>query len=315
VWAGAALAARLAGHPFGATLADAGRALVGLGAHPGEPAAAWPEPVREALPGPFLYWGCQVVVLVVAAGVAVAAWRLLRSGPERDGLGVERSARFGTRRDIARLRVKGPTPGRIILGTAAGALVATEERTSVCVVGPSQSHKTSGLCIPALLELGPGEGAVIAASVKGDVLADTRRRREGLGEVKVFDPTCVVVTDSATWSPLRSAGTVTGAQSAARAMVDVAGAGGIERADFWMQAAKELLWPLLFTAARAGLSMADVVGWVMTQDRPRYVGGQLVSAGEVSGWLEELWAKARGEEAAREVTLAFDALCGVRAVV
>jgi type IV secretion system protein VirD4 len=199
----------------------------------------------------------------------------------------------------------------MILGRVAGRLVATEQRSSVCVVGPSQSHKTSGLCIPALLELGEGDGAVIAASVKGDVWSHTARRRAELGDVKVFDPTCVVVKRSATWSPLRAAGTVTGAQAAARALVDVAGRSGMEHADFWMQSAKELLWPLLFVAARAGQSMRDVVRWVTTQDRPIHDGDTCLVEGEVSGWLSDLWEQAPDDEVAEEVTLASDALAGI----
>lgn len=311
VWAGAALAAVVGGGHFAAGLADAARALVAMPSKLSDPAAAWAPAQQAALPGPVLYWACQGLVLAGAVALAYGAWRLFGSRPERDGLGVERSARFGSRRDLRRLRVKGPTAGRIILGRVAGQLVATEERTSVCVVGPSQSHKTSGLCIPALLELGKGDGAVVAASVKGDLLSDTIGRRADLGEVKVFDPTCVVIDHSATWSPLRAAATVTGAQAAARALVDVAGKGGMEHADFWMQSAKELLWPLLFVAARTRQSMRDVVRWVMTQDRPACDGEHSMGDGEVSGWLAELWEKAESEDAAEEVSLAANALDGI----
>ena len=313
VWAGAALAARLGGDgTFEAGLVDAGHALVRLPAHLSRPAAAWASPAGQALPGPLLYWACQGLVVVGAAALAVGGWRLLGAGRERDGLGVERSARFGTRRDVRRLAVRGPTPGRIILGRAAGRLVATEERSSVCVVGPSGSHKTSGLCVPALLELGPGDGAALAASVKGDLYSATAARRAAVGAVKVFDPTCVVVESSATWSPLRAAGTVTGAQAAARALVDVAGRGSLEQGDFWMQSAKELLWPLLYVAARAGVSMGDVVRWVTTHDRPLYApDGTLLAEGEVSGWLTDLQEGAHDDGTAEEVALAGDAVGGV----
>ncbi len=311
VWAGAALAARLAGRAFDADLSAAAHAVVALPANLSRPADAWGPAQGDTLPGPVLYWASQGLVLAVAVALAYGAWRLFGSRPERDGLGVERSARFGGRRDIARLRVKGPTRGRVILGRVAGRLVATEERTSVCVVGPSQSHKTSGLCIPALLERGKGDGAVIAASVKGDVWSHTQRRRGDLGEVKVFDPTCVVVERSATWSPLRAAGEVTGAQAAARALIDVAGRGGMDHADFWMQSAKELLWPLLFVAARAGLSMRDVVRWVATEDRPKRTADGRNTEGEVQGWLGDLYEDAGTDDDADELALASDALAGI----
>jgi type IV secretory pathway TraG/TraD family ATPase VirD4 len=219
---------------------------------------------------------------------------VFRRPGERDGLGVERSAYFARRRDLRRLAVAGPVNGRIVLGRVGGQLVATETRTSICIVGPSQSFKTSGLCVPALLELAEGGGAAIVASVKGDIHSVTHKRRASLGKVKVFDPTCVVVTKSATWTPLRAAHTVTGAQSAARGLTDVAGKGGLENADFWMQSAKELLWPLLYVAARTNGSMRDVVRWVTTHDRPIIDGkGIVLREGQVAARLRQLEVEAR----------------------
>lgn len=297
VWAGAALSACLAGNHFDASLADALPALARLPGRISDPASAWPSATAEALPGPWLYWPVQITVLTATLAVVITAGRLLRPGRTRDGLGVERSARFASRRDLRRLAVKGPTPGRIILGRSRGTLVAAEERTGVCIVGPSQSGKTSGLCVPALLELDKGGGAVIAASVKGDLHAVTHQRRAQLGDVKIFDPTCVVTERSATWTPLRAAGTVTGAQAAARGLVDVAGRGRLEDADFWMSAAKELLWPLLFVAAKTKGTMADVVRWVTTQDRPTFKqDGLIAREGEVAARLRRLQDGAAGGE-------------------
>ena len=295
VWAGAALAAQLGpGQPFGAGLSEAAGALRALPAHFSEPAAAWPPGAREALPGPVAYWTCQVLVVVGLAVVAWLVWRVFRRRGEQDGLGVERSAYFARRRDLRRLAVPGPVNGRTVMGRVGGQLVATEPRTSICIVGPSQSFKTSGLCVPALLELGEGGGAAIVASVKGDIHSVTHRRRASLGKVKVFDPTCVVVTKSATWSPLRAAHTVTGAQSAARGLTDVAGSGGLENADFWMQSAKELLWPLLYVAARSNGTMRDVVRWVTTHDRPAVdKEGHVHSTGDVLGRLRQIEAEAK----------------------
>ena len=291
VWGGASLAARISGHAFAASLSDSLQALAHMPGRMSDPATAWPPAVAGPLPGPWLYWFAQAVVIVFLAGVAFAGWRLLRPVRARDGLGVERSARFAKRRDFRRLAVKGPVPGRIILGRSGGTLVAAEERTGVCIVGPSQSGKTSGLCVPALLELDRGGGAVIAASVKGDLHAVTHQRRSRLGDVKVFDPTCVVTDRSATWTPLRAAGTVTGAQAAARGLVEVAGRGRLEDADFWMSAAKELLWPLLSVAAKTNGNMADVVRWVTTQDRPTFKqDGLIAREGEVAARIRQIEA-------------------------
>ncbi len=46
------------------------------------------------------------------------------------------------------------------------------------VVAPTQSHKTTGLAIPAPLEW---EGPVLATSVKTDLLLDTLANRESRG--------------------------------------------------------------------------------------------------------------------------------------
>jgi type IV secretory pathway TraG/TraD family ATPase VirD4 len=295
VWAGAALAAQLGpGLHFGAGLAEASQALRALPSNLFDPAVAWPPGAREALPGPIAYWTCQALVVGGLGAVSWLVWRVFRRPGERDGLGVERSAYFASRRDLRRMAVAGPVNGRVVLGRVGGQLVATETRTSICIVGPSQSFKTSGLCVPALLELAEGGGAAIVASVKGDIHSVTHQRRASLGKVKVFDPTCVVVTKSATWTPLRAAHTVTGAQSAARGLTDVAGKGGLENADFWMQSAKELLWPLLYVAARTNGSMRDVVRWVTTHDRPIIDGkGIVLREGQVAARLRQLEVEAR----------------------
>ena len=176
MWAGAALAAQLGpGLPFGAGLAEASQALRALPSNLSDPAAAWPPGAREALPGPVAYWTCQALVVGGLGAVAWLVWRVFRRRGERDGLGVERSAYFARRRDLRRLAVNGPVNGRIVLGRVGGQLVATETRTSICIVGPSQSFKTSGLCVPALLELGEGGGAAIVASVKGDIHSVTHQ--------------------------------------------------------------------------------------------------------------------------------------------
>ena len=76
------------------------------------------------------------------------------------------------------LRVRAPGGDRFILGRVGRTLVATEARHSVLVLGPTQSGKTTGLAIPALLEW---DGPVVATSVKGDLVAHTRGFRAGSG--------------------------------------------------------------------------------------------------------------------------------------
>ena len=285
VWLGAALAGLVSGgrapHPAGAP-----NALVRLPATLSQPAAAWP---ASDLPGPWLYWPAQLVVVLLAGALAVLAIRFLRP-VERDGLGVNRSARFADRRDLRPLLVRQPEPGRIVLGRVGGRLVATQLGNSACVIGASGSGKTSGLLIPAILDMGKGHGSLIAMSVKGDLLHRTIAHRQKIGDVKVFDPALIVTDETNTWTPLRRAHTVTGAQSAARGLVDVAGTKSMEDGKWWSNAAFMLLWPLFLVAANSGKTMRDVVRWITTHDHMETDpdSGRVVVEGEVWVLCREL---------------------------
>lgn len=152
-----------------------------------------------------------------------------------------------------------------MLGRWRRQLVAAEARQSVLVVGPTQTLKTAGLAVPALLEW---EGPVLATSVKSDLLRDSQAARQGLGRVWIYDPAACTGLPSAGWSPLSAASTWAGARRTAAAMVEAArpGAGGLADADFWYATSAKLLAPLLFAAAVSGRTMADVVRWVDSQE-------------------------------------------------
>jgi len=129
------------------------------------------------------------------------------------------------------------------------------------VIGPTQSGKTTGLVIPALLEW---DGPVVATSVKRDLLDATIGRRRQLGEVAVYDPTAVSGASCASWNPLDATRDWAGAKRVAANLCGVAqsGAGNLEDGGFWYSTAEKLLAPLLFAAANTGREMADVVRWV-----------------------------------------------------
>ena len=152
-----------------------------------------------------------------------------------------------------------------MLGRQGRSLLATEARHSVLVLGPTQSGKTTGLAIPALLEW---EGPVVATSVKADLVAQTRAWRSRCGRTWVFDPTGTAgAGPSSGWSPLQDATTWNGAQRMATWLVEATpGRAGLSEGAFWFAAAAKLLAPLLLAAARAGLSMADVVRWTNLQE-------------------------------------------------
>jgi type IV secretion system protein VirD4 len=286
-WAGAQLAvvvSRQRALPVG--LASAVQAVFALPATISDPAAAWPLEVRELIPGPLLYWACTVTVAVVVVAAAVVVHRLI-SGPgpgtdRRHRLGVDTGARLARGRDLVPLVVPGPQPGRLILGRVDGRLVATEncssasartrrrrrgDRSAVAVIGPSRCGKTANM-VSGILDW---EGPAILSSVKDDLLAPTLARRSQLGEVKVFDPTATTGQASASWSPLRDAATPTGAHKAARSLLAAYSRPGRGREDveFFGDLGTAFLAALFYLAASSGKTMSDVVGWVLTRDRPR----------------------------------------------
>ena len=186
-------------------------------------------------------------------------WGAARSRPDDD------PARWATPRDARPLAVRGPTPGRLSLGVARRRLLAAERGHSVLVVGPTQSRKTSGFAVPAILEWA---GPVVAASVKSDLVRNTMAWRRRCGRVSVYDPMAVTGLARASWSPLQAAATWEGARRIAQSLTEVArsSAGSMTDGDFWYSTAAKLLAPLLLAAAASGRTMADVVRWIDTQE-------------------------------------------------
>ncbi|HUO48789.1 MAG TPA: type IV secretory system conjugative DNA transfer family protein, partial [Acidimicrobiales bacterium] len=182
-----------------------------------------------------------------------------------------------SRRELRPLVMGGARTGRLAVGTAQRRLLAVEGGHSLLVVGPTQSGKTSGLAVPALLEW---EGPVVAASVKSDLLRHTVDWRSRRGTVWVYDPTESTGYPSAAWSPLDTSSTWEGARRMAQGLSEVAraSAGTFSDGEFWYSVAAKLIAPLLQAAALSGRSMADVVRWVDEHERDE-VADALVMAG------------------------------------
>jgi type IV secretion system protein VirD4 len=144
-------------------------------------------------------------------------------------------------------------------------LLAAEPRQSVIVIGPTQTYKTSGFAVPAVLEW---EGPVLASSVKADLVRDTMAWRSRAGEVWLYDPAEGTGLERSGWSPLAGARTWLGAKRVAAGLCATArtSGGGLSDADFWYSAAAKLLAPLLFAAASSGGTMSNVVRWVDEQE-------------------------------------------------
>ena len=265
VVAGALFGGAPAAIPAGGTLAVALR----LAFHLGDPRAAWPEAARGDLPGAVGIYGCFAVLAGATAGLGVLALRLVRDvdldldlaalcgGRERPP-----AARWASRRELAPLRVDTPQPHRLTLGHHGRSMLAAEAGRSVIVLGPTQTHKTSGLMIPALLEW---EGPVLCTSVKNDLLAPTSKRRDSLGDVWVFDPAQVIehsVRSRAT--PLAAVTDWDGALRVAHWLAGAAkgGAADLRDADFWFANAEKLIAPLLYAAQREEETLEQVAAWV-----------------------------------------------------
>jgi type IV secretion system protein VirD4 len=243
----------------------------------GDPAAAWPPAVRPALPS----WPLFALVGALLAGVALGAglggyrlWKGRRhpgpggargaAAPGRRPRGVG-GASWAGRRDLRSVLVRRPVVGRLVVGRRGRRLVATEARHSVLVFGPTQSGKTTGLAVPAVLEW---DGPVVATSVKGDLAAATIGWRRRQGRCWVFDPTGTAgLGTTSGWSPIAEAGDWSGAQRVASWMVDATPArSGMSDGAFWFAAAAKQLAPLLLAARCSGSDMAAVVRWTNTDE-------------------------------------------------
>jgi type IV secretion system protein VirD4 len=301
VWAGAQLASLVTRREtLPATPADALSALTRLPANVGDPAAAWPEPASELLPGPWAYWAATSITISTAVALAVAVFMLMTSsnvGTSRgQRLGVEPRARFARRRELAPIIVAGPTHGRFILGRVGRHLVATEDRSTqptmsrrrrarhrvgdrsaVAVVGPTRCGKTATITAGAL----DWDSAAILSSVKPDLYLETIERRRRMGDVFVFDPFGELPDDLGTnvtrvgWSPLQAAASISGAQQAASTLLDATPNEGVTNANYWATKGMQLLWPILFAAAASDKTMGDVARWVALQDGDRGEGGEV----------------------------------------
>ncbi len=324
VWVGATTAAWITGDRLDASAADALNAAVRLPGRLGDPATAWPSETAAVLPGPVPYWTCTGLVAVAAIALGVAGmclWqRLWRVGTEdRSRVGVDARAWMARAQDLRTLFVKGPVPGRFIVGRSGRRLVATECRVTapksrrpavrsrqgdtgaLALVGPSRSGKTVA-AVAGILEW---EGPAILSSVKTDLLSSTMGWRATKGEVKVYDPLGLTPCLGAGWSPLAQSGTVSGARRSARSLLEAVADDGTENLGMWKALAEYLMAGLFWVAANSDRSMATVVEWTLTQDRPRPD-----APSEVDVILEELLTH-DDPSVAREALVALHALLSV----
>src|ERR1700712_2295097 len=106
---------------------------------------AWPADVATQLGDYRQVRAVLVLAAVLTAGALAMCWTLWRS------MRLERlrehyrarGARWAESRELASLQVKGPEPGRVILGIRERRLLAAENNASTLIIAPSQAGKTS----------------------------------------------------------------------------------------------------------------------------------------------------------------------------
>jgi type IV secretion system protein VirD4 len=285
------------------SLPEMGVVVTRVPRHPLDPASAWPTGARQLLPGPLLFWTTFLILLAVFTAAWMYASAALRSARRRMGraIVVERSAPAADRVGPAgwarpqlfrELYVRAPTPWRITLGRVNGRLVAAEALQSVIALGPTQSQKTSGLTIPAVLEW---DGPVLAACVKPDLIRSTIGRRWEKGEVFVYDPAGATGMEANTWSPLPRCETWEGAYRMALSLVNASRLSN--RSDGEPEAipgaTTNLLASMLLAAAISGRAMSDVLRWAQRQDRAEVTAAINVAGEPVAGdAFQSIWSLA-----------------------
>jgi type IV secretion system protein VirD4 len=283
----------------------------------GDPALAWPATARARLPGAL---GCYAALGLLAAAslaVALATRRLAgsrlgtrgrsRRGAHWAGPGELRTLAGDPRRRPLGRRLRSGSSvrhhdasrpqARIALGCRGGRVLYAEHRHALLAFGPPQSGKSAGIAVPALLEW---PGPAVASSIKTDLLAVTRRRRESLGPVFIFDPFGLAPgTVTHTWSPLHGAGTWDGALEVAWRLASAGEVDqrGVEGADFWAIAAEQRLAPLLFVAACSGGGVESLVRWTYGQ-----------GTRELQTRLAQIAERADGEAQAGDAHAAYEAI-------
>ena len=210
---------------------------------------------------------CGVLVLAIVTCVSLAAGRYRPGSFSRFVAPARRLrtvSRWARGRDLRGLVSSRAQAGRFVLGAARRRLILTERETSVLVVGPTRSGKTTCIVVPNLLEW---RGPAVVTSTKGELLTLTAAHRQRVGPVFVYDPAGEIGGQfaSVSWSPL------VGCDDLDRAWMVAAWlcAGlqqGTSRGDndwaHWAESGKLLIAPLLFAAACAGLTVVDVHTWI-----------------------------------------------------
>lgn len=269
-WAALTVASWAAGgepHSSPVDFASPSRVIARVRAHAGTP-APWQFVDAHRPAVDVVFW----TILLVLTLLLLAALALLLRAGHRPRAGRRRrlpaTSRWATWWDLRRLRARHPTVGRFVLGRRGRALIVTERETSVLVVGPTRSGKTSGLVIPNLFDWG---GPAVVTSTKSEIVDVAGAHRQSIGPVYVYDPTGEATSAyrSITWSPIDGCRSLDRAWRIA-AWLCAPLQSGSSRGDndwaHWAESGKLLIAPLLYAAANTGHTIVDVCGWIHSFD-------------------------------------------------
>ena len=266
-WTAVWVEAHLAGNVWSTSITTMPGLLIDLAA------GGRPEPLAQAIARP---WRPVAVAAVLGLALTAAVLQAVRTWLEwQDGWRHRQRARdrmnsrvWARRRDLKPLLAAAPRPGseelaasgRLFIGSHEGSDVLAPTATSVMVVAPTRTGKSTRLVVPNLLRW---DGPAVVTSVKRDVYDLTVARRRHFGPVALFDPTGATGLPSVRWSPLLSSVTFPDATKTATWLADAAAVEDRhEAAKFWETLATKLLAPLLYAAANTGGTITDVSHWV-----------------------------------------------------
>jgi type IV secretion system protein VirD4 len=266
-WTAVWVEARLAGHVWSTPITAMPGLLVDLAA------GGRPEPLVRAIAEP---WRPITITAVLGLALTAAVLHAARTWLEwQDGWRHRQRARdrmnsrvWARHRDLKPLLAPAPrsgsdepaASGRLFIGSHEGSDVLAPTATSVMVVAPTRTGKSTRLVVPNLLRW---DGPAVVTSVKRDVYDLTVARRRHFGPVALFDPSGATGLPSVRWSPLLSSITFPDATKTATWLADAAAVEDRhEAAKFWETLATKLLAPLLYAAANTGRTITDVSHWV-----------------------------------------------------
>lgn len=282
LWVGGQTASVVSGHGWARGTVTAG---VNALWHRGSPGTAW----QSAMPGAGLYWAVTAgqLALLVACGLCATVvvrrrtraqrWvgRLAaRPGMATAGDIARHVGRRALRKMSAELRPRTPKNERSRpeqlgwrWGRARGVEVWTSVRDAVVLLGPSGSGKGVYAVNSRILD---APGAVVATSIRPDVLQITMTARKKRGPVGVIaaDGSAGDIPEIVKWSPIL--GARDGSVATARATVLSCGSSsGVEHASFWEDWTQKVVKALLHAADWGGSGIDDLWRWSQSPSAAR----------------------------------------------